>query len=76
LLACLLIDRRDRIIAVISMDETKVNSEGKRVTIADRFEEAREFFRREGYRLPSLRRRSRRNDFVKLLTSRPVLRSL
>jgi len=38
-----------------------------RVTIGDRFREAREILRREKYRLPESRRRSRTNDFVSVL---------
>ena len=38
-----------------------------RITIADRFEEARALFLREKVPLPGIRRRSRRNDFVRTL---------
>lgn len=55
-----LIERRNRLIAeVIAMDETKVSAIAERVTIADRFEQARELYRREKFQLPVLRRRSR-----------------
>ena len=63
-----LIYRRSRLVAaVIAMDENKLAVEAKRVTIADRFEEARELFLEQGYRLPQPRRASRRNDFVRTL---------
>ncbi len=63
-----LIYRRNRLIAaVVAMDETKAATLTQRVTIGDRFEEAREIFRRENYRLPEVLRRSRRNDFVRVL---------
>lgn len=63
-----LIYRRNRLIAaVVSMDETGTAAIAPRVTLGDRFKEARELFRRERYRLPEVRRRSRRNDFVRTL---------
>ena len=61
-----LIDRRNRLIAaVVAMDESTATGVAPRVTIGDRFEEARELFRRANYRLPLSRRRSRGNDFVR-----------
>ncbi|HVR37960.1 MAG TPA: hypothetical protein VMU84_02620 [Thermoanaerobaculia bacterium] len=63
-----LIYRRNRLIAaVVAVDETNVAEVSKRTTIGDRFQEARDLFRRESYRLPSVRRRSRANAFVKAL---------
>ena len=63
-----LIYRRNRLIAaVISVDEAKSTSIARRPTIGERFEEARELFRSENYRLPEVRRRSRRNEFVRTL---------
>jgi antitoxin (DNA-binding transcriptional repressor) of toxin-antitoxin stability system len=63
-----LIYRRDQLIAaVVAVDETNVASVAKRPTIADRFEEARELFRQENYRLPQTRRRARPNSFVRAL---------
>jgi antitoxin (DNA-binding transcriptional repressor) of toxin-antitoxin stability system len=63
-----LIYRRNRLIAaVVAVDESKAAAVVRRVTIADRFQEARELFRREKYRLPEIRRRSRRDDFVSAL---------
>jgi antitoxin (DNA-binding transcriptional repressor) of toxin-antitoxin stability system len=54
-----LIYRRDRLIAaIVAVDETTTAPVVQRVTIADRFQEARELFRRERYRLPVVRRRS------------------
>ena len=41
-------------------DDTKTSAMTRRPTIGDRFEEARELFRSENYRLPQVRRRSRR----------------
>jgi hypothetical protein len=65
-----LIYRRKRLVAaVIAMDEGKTATEAKRVTLADRFVEARELIREENYRLPEVRRRSRRNDFVRTLNA-------
>ena len=63
-----LIYRRNRLIAaVVATDETNAHAIGKRITIGDRFEEARELLRRENYRLPRARRRSRANVFVRAL---------
>jgi len=63
-----LIYRRDQLIAaVVAMDETKAESLSKRLTIADRFEEARELVRQENYQLPQTRRRTRQNSFVRAL---------
>jgi prevent-host-death family protein len=63
-----LIYRRNRLIAaVVAVDETKAAAIGRRPTIGERFEEARELFRSENYRLPEVRRRSRPNDFVRTL---------
>jgi Ni,Fe-hydrogenase III component G len=63
-----LIYRRDQLIAaVVAMDEKKAASVSKRLTIADRFEEARELFRQENYQLPQTRRRTRPNSFVRAL---------
>jgi antitoxin (DNA-binding transcriptional repressor) of toxin-antitoxin stability system len=66
-----LIYRRDQLIAaVVAMDEKKAASVSKRLTIADRFEEARELFRQENYQLPRTRRRTRQNSFVRALNER------
>jgi antitoxin (DNA-binding transcriptional repressor) of toxin-antitoxin stability system len=63
-----LIYRRNRLIAaVVAIDETSVATVARRVTIGDRFEEARELLRRENYHLPQTRRRSRGNNFVRTL---------
>lgn len=63
-----LIYRRNRLIAaVVATDETNAHAIGERITIGDRFEEARELLRRENYRLPRARRRSRANVFVRAL---------
>jgi antitoxin (DNA-binding transcriptional repressor) of toxin-antitoxin stability system len=63
-----LIYRRSHLIAaVVAMDASKQGGPPTRVTIGDRFEEARELFREEAYRLPQVRRRSRRNGFVRTL---------
>ncbi len=63
-----LIYRRNRLIAaVVAMDEAQAATVSRRVTIGDRFEEARELFRQETYRLPQTPRRSRRNTFVRTL---------
>ncbi len=63
-----LIYRRSRLVAaVIAMDESKLAAGAKRMTIANRFEEARELLREQSYRLPQTRRGSRRNDFVSTL---------
>jgi antitoxin (DNA-binding transcriptional repressor) of toxin-antitoxin stability system len=63
-----LIYRRDQLIAaVVAMDEKKAASVSKPLTIADRFEEARELFRQENYQLPQTRRRTRPNSFVRAL---------
>jgi prevent-host-death family protein len=54
-----LIYRRNRLIAaIVSVDEMNADTVVQRVTIGDRFQEARELFRRERYRLPEVRRRS------------------
>lgn len=63
-----LIYRRNRLVAaVVAVDETKMSVIAPRVTIADRFEEARTLFQQQKVDLPVLRRRSRRNDFVRTL---------
>jgi prevent-host-death family protein len=63
-----LIYRRGRLIAaVVATGKTKAAGITSKVTIGDRFEEARALFREENYRLPQLRRRSRSNDFVHAL---------
>lgn len=63
-----LIYRRNRLIAaVVAVDEASAATAERRVMIGDRFEEARELFRQEGYRLPQTRRRSRGNNFVRTL---------
>lgn len=63
-----LIYRRNQLIAaVVAVDEAKAAAIGRRPTIGERFEEARELFRKENYRLPETRRRSRPNDFVRAL---------
>lgn len=63
-----LIYRRNRLIAaVIAMDESKVDASAGRVTIGDRFQEARELLHDQKYRLPQTGRRSRRNDMVRTL---------
>jgi hypothetical protein len=65
-----LIYRRHRLIAaVVAMDETNVVGVPKRLTIGDRFEEARELFRQENYQLPQTRRRARANSFVRTLNA-------
>src|SRR5215212_5014113 len=63
-----LIYRRNRLIAaVVAMDETTAAAAAKRMTIGDRFKEARELLRSENYRLPRAARRSRGNDFARTL---------
>lgn len=63
-----LIYRRNRLIAaVVAIDEAQAATVARRVMIGDRFEEARELLRRENYRLPRTRRRSRGNNFVRTL---------
>ena len=52
-----LIYRRNHLIAaIVAVDETKAAAVVRRPTIGDRFQEARELFRRESYRLPEVRR--------------------
>lgn len=63
-----LIYRRNRLVAaVVAVDETKVSPMAPPVTIADRFEEARALFQLEKVQMPLLRRRSRKNEFVRTL---------
>jgi len=63
-----LIYRRNHLIAaVVAMDEAKAAAVPERVTIGDRFKEARELLRQETYHLPQTRRRSRGNAFVRTL---------
>jgi antitoxin (DNA-binding transcriptional repressor) of toxin-antitoxin stability system len=63
-----LIYRRNHLVAaVVAMDEAKAAEISERVMIGDRFKEARELLRRENYRLPQTRRRSRSNTFVRTL---------
>jgi len=63
-----LIYRRNHLIAaVVAMDEATAATASERVMLGDRFKEARELLRRENYRLPQTRRRSRRNAFVRTL---------
>jgi antitoxin (DNA-binding transcriptional repressor) of toxin-antitoxin stability system len=63
-----LIYRRNVLVAaVIAMDDVKASGLTERVTVADRFREARDLFREERISLPAPRRRSRRNDFVRTL---------
>ena len=63
-----LIYRRNRLIAaVVAIDEASAATVARRVTIGDRFEEARELLRRENYHLPQTHRRSRGNTFVRTL---------
>lgn len=63
-----LIYRRNRLIAaVIAMDESNVDAGTMRVTIGDRFQEARELLHEQKYRLPQTGRRSRRNDLARTL---------
>ncbi len=63
-----LIYRRNRLIAaVVAVDEASAEAITRRRTIGERFQEARELFRSENYRLPEVRRRSRPDDFVRTL---------
>jgi antitoxin (DNA-binding transcriptional repressor) of toxin-antitoxin stability system len=63
-----LIYRRNRLIAaVVAVDETTVPAVTRRPSLGERFQEARELFRTENYRLPEVPRRSRRDDFVRTL---------
>ncbi len=63
-----LIYRRNRLIAaVVAMDEKQRSALIEPVTLADRFEEIREVFRKEKSQLSVPRRRARRNDFVSVL---------
>lgn len=62
-----LIYRRNRLIAaVIAVDESNAPALHQ-PTLAERFDEIREVFRQEKARLPTLRRRDRKNDFVSVL---------
>jgi len=62
-----LIYRRNRLIAAVVRVDESSEIPGSSQTIADRFAEARELFESEQYRLPQVRRRSRRNTFVRTL---------
>lgn len=63
-----LIFRRNRLIAaVVGVEDANSIPGAQRRSIADRFSEARELLRREQYKLPTVSRRSRRNDFVRTL---------
>lgn len=63
-----LIYRRNRLIAaVVAIDEASAATVARRVTIGDRFEEARELLRRENYHPPQTHRRTRSNTFVRTL---------
>jgi hypothetical protein len=63
-----LIYRRRRLIAaVVAVDETNVASVSRRITIADRIDEARELFRRENYELQPTKRSARANPFAETL---------
>ncbi|HUP62379.1 MAG TPA: type II toxin-antitoxin system prevent-host-death family antitoxin [Thermoanaerobaculia bacterium] len=63
-----LIYRRNRLIAaVVGVEDVNAVPGTSRPSIADRFDEARKLFRSERYRLPQVRRKSRRDDFVRTL---------
>ena len=63
-----LIFRRNRLIAaVVGVEDANAIPGAPRRSIGDRFSEVRELLRRERYRLPTIRRRSRGNDFVRTL---------
>lgn len=63
-----LIYRRNRLIAaVVAMEDAEASPFPEPVSLADRFDEIRELFRQEKYRLPATPRRERRNDFVSVL---------
>jgi len=63
-----LIYRRNRLVAaVVAVDEANVSAITGRITIAERFQEARELFKEEKASLPVPRRRSRRNEFVRTI---------
>ena len=59
--------RKQLIAAVVSVDETKARTLAKNKTIAERLAEVREIARQENYRLPTSRRTTRENAFVKVL---------
>jgi hypothetical protein len=63
-----LIYRRDELVAAVIHveDETEVPGIGGR-SIGDRFAEAREIVRRESYRLPVSKRRSRKDGFSSVI---------
>jgi antitoxin (DNA-binding transcriptional repressor) of toxin-antitoxin stability system len=63
-----LIYRRNRLVAaVVAIDDEKASALAEPVTLADRFAEIREVFRREKAQLRVPVRRDRKNDFVSVL---------
>ncbi|HEX3577450.1 MAG TPA: hypothetical protein VHY33_02705 [Thermoanaerobaculia bacterium] len=65
-----LIYRRSRLVAaVVAVDADNVATISRRVTIADRINEARELFRHEDYELPTTHRRARANPFAETLNA-------
>jgi antitoxin (DNA-binding transcriptional repressor) of toxin-antitoxin stability system len=65
----LIYHRRRLVAAVVAVDETNVAAVSRRITIADRMQEARELFRRENYNLPRTGRRARPNSFAVTLNA-------